>query len=113
MSLLLPVTIGVLVGCGVFLMLQRNVLKLVLGLSLLSHAANVALITAGWRGFGRAPIADRLEADAVYADPLPQALILTAIVIGFASTAFLLVLALRAHRDLNTDDIARMRRLRG
>lgn len=133
MTLLLPVTIAVLFGCGAYLMLRRNILKLVLGLSLISHATNIILIASGWVGPGPAPFIDEEQAhppDSGHTagsapaealthsaptpvDPLPQALILTAIVISFASTAFLLVLAYRAYAAFGSVNLADIRRQRG
>ncbi len=112
MKLLLPVVIGVLFGGGTYLMLQKNILKLVLGLGLISHGANVILISSGWIGAGQVPILGRDETRP-FVDPIPQALVLTAIVIGFAALAFLLVLALRVYRDLKTADISEIRGQRG
>lgn len=112
MKILLPLVIGVLFGCGAYLMLQKNVLKLVLGLSLISHGANVILIASGWTGSGKVPILGQ-AAPMPFVDPIPQALILTAIVIGFAALAFLLVLSLRVYRDLKTSNIEEIRGQRG
>jgi len=112
MKLLLPLVIGILFGAGTYLMLKRNILKLVLGLGLISHGANVILVASGWVGPGEVPILGRSEG-AVFVDPIPQALVLTAIVIGFAALAFLLVLALRVFRDLKTADISEIRGQRG
>ncbi|MFQ5598224.1 MAG: sodium:proton antiporter [Nitrospiria bacterium] len=112
MKVMLPIVIGVLFASGTYLMLQKNILKLVLGLSLISHGANVILISSGWIGAGRVPILGR-EGTEAFVDPLPQALILTAIVISFAALAFLLVLALRVFRDLKTVDLSEIRGQRG
>ncbi|MFQ5588958.1 MAG: sodium:proton antiporter [Nitrospiria bacterium] len=112
MKIILPLAIGVLFASGTYLMLQKNILKLVLGLGLISHAANVILISSGWIGAGKVPILGKNET-ASYVDPVPQALILTAIVIGFAALAFLLVLSLRVYRDLKTADLEEIRGQRG
>lgn len=112
MKLILPLVIGVLFGAGTYLMLQKNILKLVLGLALISHAANLILIGSGWIGPGQAPILGKDET-LPFVDPIPQALILTAIVISFAATAFLLVLSLRVYRDLKTTHIEEIRGQRG
>ncbi len=112
MKLLLPLVIGVLFASGTYLMLQRNILKLVLGLSLIGHGANLVLISSGWIGAGQVPILGRDES-MPFVDPLPQALVLTAIVIGFAALAFLLVLSLRVYRDLKTTDIAEIKGQKG
>ena len=90
--------VGVLVAGGTFLVQQRSMVQVVFGLALLSHAANFVLLSAGvaaWRG---EPLADRTAvADA--ADPLPQAFVLTAIVITMAVTIFMLATAVVGHND--------------
>ena len=99
MEILISLIIGVLVAGGAFLLLRTNLVSVVLGLTLLSYAVNVFLFAMGRLQGNAAPI---LEAGNISTtDPLPQALVLTAIVIGFAMTAFTLALALRAHRDEN------------
>lgn len=112
MKILLPLVIGVLFSAGTYLILQRNILKLVLGLSLIGHGANMVLITSGWVGAGQVPILGR-DDSLPFVDPLPQALVLTAIVIGFAALAFLLVISLRVYRDFKTADIAEIRGQKG
>lgn len=96
--MILALTIGVLTTGGVYLMMQRSMVRAVFGLTLISHAANFILLTAGvgaWRG---EPLAGRGGfADA--ADPLPQAFVLTAIVITLAVTIFMLALAVLGHDD--------------
>jgi multicomponent Na+:H+ antiporter subunit C len=111
MNIILPLVVGLLFASGTYLILQKNILKLVLGFGLLGHASNLLLITSGWIGTGKAPILG--EEGVTYVDPIPQALILTAIVISFAASAFLLVLALRAYRDFKTANIAEIRGQRG
>lgn len=94
MGLAVALLVGVLVATGFFLLLGRSLLRQIIGLTLLSHAANVAiLLSAGLRG--RAPVLG--EGPGPLTDPLPQALILTAIVISFGVTAFLLALGYRMH----------------
>lgn len=107
MGFVLPVAVGVLVAAGLYLMMRRSMIKLVIGLSLLSHAAHLLIFTAGRLVRARAPViaAGAEELTAPYADPLPQALILTAIVIGFGLTAFLVGLIYRAYREIGTDDL--------
>ncbi len=111
----LSLTIGVLVTTGAYLVMQRRLLQVILGLSLLSHAVNLMIISSGWVGDGLTPLVrDAANLNPVnYVDPLPQAMVLTAIVIGFAVTAFLLVLALSTYRKMGTDDVDKMRRLKG
>jgi multicomponent Na+:H+ antiporter subunit C len=111
MSTLLALVVGGLYAAGIYVMLRRNVVKLVMGLVLLGHAANLLIFTAA--GLTRAappiirPDAAQLEGGA--ADPLPQALVLTAIVIGFGIQSFALILIRRAHRVIGTDDVDAMR----
>jgi multicomponent Na+:H+ antiporter subunit C len=106
-SVLLAFVAAVLFGAGLYLALSRNVLRLVFGLSMLTTSVNLALFQAGRIRSAQPPLiaegADRLGESA---DPVPQALVLTAIVIGFALTVVLVALALRAwgiHRTLRTD----------
>jgi multicomponent Na+:H+ antiporter subunit C len=111
MTLLLAVVIGVLYAAGFYLVMRRSVVKLVLGLALLGHAANLLIFTVGRLSRAAAPIvpagAERLVPP--HADPVPQALVLTAIVIGFGVQAFALVLVKRAHRETGTDDLDALR----
>jgi multicomponent Na+:H+ antiporter subunit C len=110
-SVVLAVVIGVLYATGLYLVMRRSVVKLVLGLALLAHAANLLIFTVGRLSRGGAPIiaasAERLVPP--HADPVPQALVLTAIVIGFGVQAFALVLVKRAHRETGTDDLDSLR----
>jgi multicomponent Na+:H+ antiporter subunit C len=107
----LAVVIGVLYATGLYLMMRRNIAKFIIGLALLSHGANLLIFTAGGLSRGKAPvIPEGLDAPpGLIADPLPQALILTAIVISFALLAFALVLFLRTHQEVKTDDMERLR----
>jgi multicomponent Na+:H+ antiporter subunit C len=99
MSVLLALVTAGLFGCGLYLILSRHVVRMVLGLSLLTSAVNLVIFLAGRIHSEQPPIiregAERLGASA---DPVPQALVLTAIVIGFALTVVLASLALRAFR---------------
>lgn len=111
METLLAFVIGGLYAAAVYLMLRRSLVKLVIGLVLLSHGANLLIFTTGGLTRARAPIVaegDTLPA-APFADPLPQALILTAIVISFGVTAFAVVLLQRAYRAVGSDDLDRMK----
>jgi len=100
------VLLGLLFGVGVLFMLQRSLVFLVIGLGLVLHAANLLLLLSGGATPGAAPI---LSPDgsipSAVADPLPQALILTAIVIGFAITAFLLALIIKVTEKSRTDQL--------
>lgn len=104
---LLALTSGVLYAAGIYLMLRRRLAQLIIGLGLLSNGTNLLIFTAGGLTRARPPVVPEgstLLAQP-YADPVPQALILTAIVIGFGLTAFSLVLAHRVHASVGTDDI--------
>ena len=103
MALLMAAAIGLLVGAGVYLMLRPRTFSVILGLTLLSYGVNLFLLASGRLNGGAPPVL--VEGTATYVDPLPQALILTAIVIGFGMTAFLVVLALRAFVTLRTDHV--------
>jgi multicomponent Na+:H+ antiporter subunit C len=106
MATLLAVVVGCLYAAGFYMMLRRSLFKLILGLVLLSHGANLMIFTVGGLTRGRPPIAPPgASAPAVpHADPLPQALILTAIVIGFAVLAFSLALFHRGYQTFGSDD---------
>jgi multicomponent Na+:H+ antiporter subunit C len=99
--------IGGLYAAGLYLMLRRSIVKLVLGLAILANAANLLIFTAARLTRGRPPLVPEgaAAAAAPYADPLPQALILTAIVISFGVVAFALVLVHRAYQAVGTDDL--------
>lgn len=105
MELLICACIGVLTAGGVYLLLRPRTFEVVLGLTLLSYAINLMIFAMGRVVIDRAPILQEgVPATlARYADPLPQALVLTAIVISFAMTAVLIVLAMRAHAQLGSD----------
>ncbi len=111
MTTLLAFVVGILYAAGLYMVMRRSVVKLVLGLALLGHAANLLIFTVGRLSRADAPIvplgAERLVPP--HADPVPQALILTAIVIGFGVQAFALVLVKRAHRETGTDDLDALR----
>jgi multicomponent K+:H+ antiporter subunit C len=103
MEFLVATGIGSLVAAGVYLLLRARVYSVILGIAMLGYAANLFLFASGRLRVGLAPV---ISPDAAaYPDPLPQALVLTAIVIGFAMTAFIVVLGLRAHTDLGTDHV--------
>ena len=104
MILTMAIVVGVLFGGGTFLVLQRTLTRIVLGLGLWGYAVNVLLLMAGGRA-GAPPLIGDETGSAGFADPLPQAMALTAIVITFAITAFLLALAYRSW-TLTGDDEA-------
>lgn len=100
---LMATGIGVLFGCGIYLLLRARTFPVILGIGLLSYATNLFLLAMGRLSGAAAPIIrDDIHE---YVDPLPQALVLTAIVIGFGMTAFLVVLALTASATMSTDHV--------
>jgi multicomponent Na+:H+ antiporter MnhC subunit len=106
MELIVSLAIGVLAGSGVWLLLRPRTFQVVLGLALLSYAVNLFIFVTGRLTVGRPPIIRGLPVDpALYADPVPQALVLTAIVISFATTALFLVLLLAARGLTGTDHV--------
>jgi len=102
MEALLAIAIGLLTACGIFLMLRPSTFSLVLGLTLLSYAVNLFLFASGRLTMDAPPL---IRDGASYTDPLPQALVLTAIVIGFGMTAYLVMLALRALAESGDDSV--------
>ncbi|ADP98346.1 multisubunit potassium/proton antiporter, PhaC subunit [Marinobacter sp. DSM 26671] len=100
MELVFALVIGALTASGVYLILRARTFPVVVGLTMLSYGVNLFLFSSGRLATGQQPV---LGTAASYSDPLPQALVLTAIVIGFAMTAFVVVLSLRNLAD-NEDD---------
>lgn len=98
---------GVLVTAGTYLLLSRSMIRVILGTAVLSHAVHLLLMTMGGLKRGSVPLLG--EKAAAYTDALPQALILTAIVISFGVTAFFLVLAYRTYQETGTDDLDALR----
>ena len=111
MAVVLAFVIGGLYAIGLYLMLRRNLAKLILGLALLTNAANLLIFTVGGLVRAGPPFVPEgaTAPPAGVADPLPQALILTAIVIGFGVLAFAMVLAYRADQTNDSDDMDAMR----
>ena len=107
MELILALAIGILTGSGVWLLLRPRTFQVIVGLSLLSYAVNLFIFVMGWVRGGAAPIVQAGKAVDVarFTDPLPQALVLTAIVISFAMTALLLVVLLAARGLTGTDHV--------
>ena len=104
-SLILIVVMAALYACGIYLMLERSMTRVLLGFLLVGNATNILILTMSGRS-GEAPIADGQVPESSFADPLPQALILTAIVITFAVSSFLLALIYRSWRLANADDLS-------
>jgi multicomponent Na+:H+ antiporter subunit C len=107
MEALLALASGVLYATGIFLMLRRRLAQLIIGLGLLSNGTNLLIFTAGGLTRARPPVVPdgAVTLEPPYADPVPQALVLTAIVIGFGLLAFSLVLARGVHVTAGTDDV--------
>jgi len=104
MTVVMAAIVAVLFGTGVYMILQRTLTRIVLGMALLSHGANLLLLTVGGRA-GIAPLIGTFGVGDRVADPVPQALALTAIVISFSMTAFLLALAYRSWRLTHNDEV--------
>lgn len=107
MEVLFAPVVGVLFASAVYMLMQRSLGQVIIGLALLSNAANLFIFVASGFGDGSAPIVDP-SANATpegAADPVPQAMILTAIVIGFGVLAFFITLAYRVYRITGTDDL--------
>ena len=102
MELLVAIAIGVLTFSGVYLILRARTFSVALGLTLFSYAVNLFLFVMGRLHTGKPAV---LSDAASYTDPVPQALVLTAIVIGFATTAFIVQLALRSRYESGTDHV--------
>lgn len=109
MEFLLAIVVGILFMAAVYLILSRSLLKIILGTGLLSHGAHLLLLTMGGLGGNSPPVLADGVSVTDYADPLPQALILTAIVISFGVTAFILVLAYRSYAENKTDNMNLMK----
>ncbi|MDW0113564.1 MULTISPECIES: Na(+)/H(+) antiporter subunit C [Sporosarcina] len=107
MELLMAILIGILFMAAVYLILSRSILKIIIGTGLLSHGAHLLILTMGGLGGVSPPVLAEGVTD--YADPLPQALILTAIVISFGVTAFILVVAYRAYAVHKTDNMNQLK----
>ena len=111
MEVLLAIMVGLLYASGIFLMMRRSLVKLIIGLILLGNGANLLIFLVGGVVKGKPPIIpDTAKTIAqAYADPVPQALILTAIVISFGLQAFAIVLLKRAWAVVQTDDLDQMK----
>lgn len=107
METLIIILTGVLVTVATYLVLSRSLIRVIIGTSLYTHAAHLLIITMGGLKQGSAPVLD--EGTTVFVDALPQALILTSIVINFAVTALFLVLAYRTYQELGTDNLFELR----
>lgn len=102
-NLTLVVTASTLIGCGVYLILERSLTRVLVGLLILGNGVNILFLVSGGRA-GDAPIVGTTD-NAAMSDPLPQALVLTAIVIALGTTAFLLAMAHRSWQLNANDDV--------
>ncbi len=111
MQIILPFIIGALYAGGLYMMMRRSIVKLIAGLVLLGYASNLLIFTVGRLTRAQPPLVPlgSTMPPEPFADPVPQALILTAIVIGFGLQAFALVLINRAYQTVGTDDLDEMR----
>jgi len=107
MELILALGIGVFAGCGVWLLLRPRTYQVIIGLSLVSYAVNLFIFAMGRLRVGAPPVLEpgMVGNPADFSDPVPQALVLTAIVIGFAMTALFLVVLLTARGRTNSDHV--------
>jgi len=107
MELLLVLLVGILYSAGIFMMLRRSMVKLLLGLLLLGNGTNILIFLMGGLTKGKPPIIGETEKTFtdLYADPVPQSLILTAIVISFALTAFAIILLKKVYATTGSDDL--------
>ena len=103
MEILLSSALGIVTACGIYLILRGRTFSVVLGLSLLGYAVNLFIFSMGRLVASRPPV---ITDQAIsYADPIPQALVLTAIVIGFGMTGFIVELALRTRHETKSDHV--------
>lgn len=107
METLMCLLVGVLFAIGTYLILTKSLLRIILGTSIIGHGVNLLIITMGGLKKGGPPLLGLKNL--TYTDSLPQALLLTAIVINFATTALFLVLSYRAYIVLGTDDTEQLR----
>lgn len=111
MEPIMAVVVGLMYAAAIYMMLRRSIVKLVIGLMLLSNAANLLIFTSAGMTRGAPPLIPEgaMAPEGLVADPLPQALILTAIVIAFGVLAFAVVLIHRAYEVINADDLDQMK----
>ncbi|MGD6794593.1 Na(+)/H(+) antiporter subunit C [Metabacillus indicus] len=107
MEILMSIVVGILFMAATYLMLSKSLLRIIIGTGLLSHGAHLLILTMGGLKKGAAPLLG--EEASSYVDPLPQALILTAIVISFGVTSFFLTMAYRAYQELGSDNMDQLR----
>ena len=108
MEIVMAIIVGTLYAAGIYMIRRRSLVKLIIGLALLGYASNMLIFSMGELVRGNAPLVHEGVDLSSFADPLPQALILTAIVIGFGAQAFAIVLIRRVYQRIGTDDIDKL-----
>ncbi|MDO5609009.1 MAG: Na+/H+ antiporter subunit C [Capnocytophaga sp.] len=110
MEFILAIIIGLFYAAGVFLMMRRSLVKLIIGLIMIGNGANLLIFLLGRIVKGAPPIipGDSKVIEGIFADPVPQALILTAIVISFGLQSFAIILIRKAYKAVKTDDLDQM-----
>ncbi len=104
----------ILFSIGLYCILRkRNIIKIIIGLGIIEYAVNLFFVLVGYRSQGRAPILAKDQPISNIVDPLPQALVLTSIVIGLAVMALVVAIAIRIYEKYGTFDIAKIKRLKG
>jgi multicomponent Na+:H+ antiporter subunit C len=104
----------ILISIGLYcVVVKKNLIKIIIGLGIMEYGVNLFFILIGYRHGGTAPIMDEMVTDAIFVDPLPQALVLTAIVIGLAVTALMAAITVRLYEKYGTLDITEMQQLKG
>jgi len=110
-ELVLAIAVGSLYASGIYMILRRSIVKMIIGLTLLGNGVNLLIFLLGGIAKGKPPILSApLDS---FADPVPQALILTAIVISFGLTSFAIVMIQKVYEVLGTDDLDRIQKLEG
>ncbi|CAM4250753.1 Na(+)/H(+) antiporter subunit C [Lacicoccus alkaliphilus] len=107
MEILIIIVAGIMIGASVYLMLSKSLIRIIIGTGILSHGILLMLLTMGGLKRGGIPVLD--DSVQQYSDPLPQAMLLTVIVITFALTAYMLVIAIRVYRELGTDNVEELK----
>lgn len=112
---MIPYALAVaLLAIGLYsIIAKKNLIKIIIGICLIEYAVNLFIVMVGYRLGGLPPIITKVGEQTKFVDPLPQALVLTAIVIGLATTALMVAIAVRIYARYKTFDITEIRRLKG
>lgn len=110
MEFIIAIVVGLFYAAGVFLMMRQSLVKLIIGLIMIGNGANLLIFLVGRLIKGTPPLihSDEKILDGIFSDPVPQALILTAIVISFGLQSFAIILIRRAYKMVKTDDLDKM-----